>query len=232
MTETSLTTNQSTSVTQPPKKVKKAKKDTFTKSQSILLIFLTLAISVAGWYAVGKYFFWTDLDMKHVNAQLEYLQKQVQAEPNNPKNRVELGYTYYLKGKNDLAIKEFNQALSIDPKYFDGYYNLGLVLNKEKRYNEALDNFQKAVEISPKDYKGHVQKGISYRGLKMFKEASESLAQASKLMPGSADIIYEIGRVAEDQGQIDAAIGIYKEALSYDPLFKDAVQALERVQKK
>jgi tetratricopeptide (TPR) repeat protein len=233
MTETSLTTSQPTAVTTTPKKEKKlkGKKDSFTKLQSFLLIFLTLVISVGGWYAVGKYFFWTDIDMKRVNAQLEYLQKQVQAEPNNSKTRVELGYTYTLKGKNDLAIKEFNQALSLDEKYFDAYYNLGLVLNKEKRYNEALDNFVKAAEISPKDYKVHLQKGISYRGLKMYKEASESLSQANKLMPTSSDIIYEIGRVAEDQGQTESAIAIYKEALSYDPLYKDAVKALERLQK-
>jgi len=232
MSVTNLSINQPVNDSQTPSKLKKAKKDNFTKLQSVLLILLTLVISVGGWYAVGKVYFWNDLDMKRVDGQLEYLKQKAQSEPTDPKTRVELGYTYYLKGQNDQAIQELNQAALLDPKNFDAYYNYGLVMLKEKRYDEALQKFQKAVELSPKDYKGYLQKGVTYRNLKMYKEASESLEKANKLLPGSADIIYETGRVAEAQGQIDAAIDIYKEALSYDPLFKDAVTALERVQKK
>ncbi len=229
------TTNQIVSQQPPsivtPGKGKKAKNDSFTRLQSVVLILLTLVISVGGWYWVGTTYFWNGLDTKRVDGQLEFLKQQVQAKPTDPKTRVELGYTYYLQGKNEQAIQELNQAILLDPKYFDGYYNLGLVMLKEKRNNEALEKFQKAVELSPKDYKAHMQKGVAYRALGMYKEASVSLSQANKLLPGSADIIYETGRVAEAQGQKDAAINIYKEALSYDPLFKDAVTALDRVQK-
>jgi tetratricopeptide (TPR) repeat protein len=66
--------------------------------------------------------------MKRVDGQLEYLKQKAQAEPTDPKTRVELGYTYYLKGQNDQAIQELNQAVLLDPKYFDAYYNLGLVM--------------------------------------------------------------------------------------------------------
>lgn len=232
MTETHLNPTPTGVENQLSPKGKKTKKDSFTRLHSFLLIFLTFLVSVGGWYIVGKYFFWNDIDMKRLNGQLEFLEQKVQSEPDNPATRVELGYTYSLKGKNDQALKEFNQALILDPKNFDALYNSGLVMLKEKRYNEALENFQKAVELSPKDYKGHLQKGIAYRNLGMYTEASEALSQANKLLPGSADIIYEVGQVAEAQGQIDTARNIYKEALSYDPLFKDAVTALERLEKK
>ncbi|MFZ3102433.1 MAG: tetratricopeptide repeat protein [Desulfitobacteriaceae bacterium] len=232
MSEANLPMNQPTPGIVIPSKTKKVKKDSFTKLQSILLILLTLVISVGGYYGIGKTFFWGNLDMKRVDAQLEYLKQKVQATPSDPKARVELGYTYFLKGKNDLAIQELNQVLLLDPKNFDGYYNLGIVMLDEKRYNEALEKFQKAVDLSPRDYKGHLQKGVTYRNLGMYKEASAAVAQANKLLPGNADIIYETGRIAEAQGQKDAAIDIYKEALSYDPLFKDAVTALQRLEKK
>jgi len=232
MSVTNLSINQEALVSQTPSRVKKVRKDSFTKLQSVVLILLTLVISVGGWYGVGKVYFWSDLDMRRVDAQLGYLQQKVQSEPTDPKTRVELGYTYFLKGKNDQAIQELNQALLLDPKSFDAYYNLGLVMLKKERNNEALENFQKAVDLSPKDFKGHLQKGVAYRSMGMYKEANVSLAQANKLLPGSADIIYETGRVAEAQGQNDAAIEIYKEALSYDPLFKEALTALERVENK
>lgn len=212
--------------------VRKNEKDYFTLPQAALLILLTIVITTTGWYLAGKYYFWTGLDMKRVNAQLEFLQKKVDTEPKNLENRIALGYTYFLKSDNDKAIKEFNQALAIDKKYQPAYYNLGLVYSEEDRLDDAMEMFQKALELSPKDYKSFIQKGIVYRKLKMYKEAVETLEKANKLMPGSANIIYEIGRVAEDQGNIDTAITIYKEALSYDPLYKEALKALERVEQK
>ncbi|ODA41995.1 tetratricopeptide repeat protein [Desulfosporosinus sp. BG] len=217
-------------VQQPPSiKSPKSRKDSFTPLTSAILILLTLVVSVGGWYGVGKYFFWSDLDMKRVNAQLEFYKQKVQTEPNNTEARVNLGYTYFLKGNDGQAIQEFNQVLVIDPKDFDAYYNLSLVLIKEKRYNEALQKLSKAGELSPRDYKVPFQKGIVYRNLKMYKEATDSLSQANVLMPANTDIIYEIGMVAEAQGQKDEATQIYKQVLSYDPLYKPAIVALERL---
>jgi len=212
----------------PPTK----KNNTFSIKKSIMLILLTLILSVGGWYAVGTYYVWADVDIQRVNEQLEFYKQKVMSEPNNAKARVDLGYTYFLKEKNPEAIREFKQALLIDPKFFDAYYNLGVVQLSEKQYNEALENITKAVELSPRDYKGHLQKGIAYRNLGMFEEAMKSLNQANKLNPTNADIIYQIGRVAEDQGDKDMAIGIYKEVLGFDPLFKDAIESLQRLEKK
>lgn len=207
-------------------------KEYFTFFQATLLILLTLAISIGGWYAAGKYYFWQELDMKRVGEQLEYLKNKVNADPKNQEYRVALGYTYFLKGDNKQAVKELNQVLEMDKNYYDAYYNLGLIYSDEKRLNDALEMFQKCIEISPRDYKGYKMKGVVYRELKMYKEAVEALDKASKLMPGGADIIYELGRVAEDKGDKDIAIGLYKEALGFDPLYKEAAEGLKRLQKK
>lgn len=188
----------------------KPRKDSFTIFQSVVLILLTLVVSIGGYYAIGQKFFWTTLDMKRVNQQLEYYKQQVQSNPSDINARISLGYTYSLKGNNDQAIQQFSQVIALDAKNFDAYYNLGLVLNKEKRYNEALTQFGKAAELSPRDYKVHLQKGIALRNLKMYKEAKDALTQANKLMPMNSDIIYEIGMVAEAQGQKDEAKNIYQ----------------------
>lgn len=210
-------------------KTSKPKRDSFTPLTSIILILLTLVVSVGGWYGVGKYYFWSNLDMKRVNQQLDYYKQKVQAEPNDTAARVNLGYTYFLKGNDGQAIQEFNQALMIDPKNFDAVYNLSLVFIKEKRFNEALEKLNAAGQLSPRDYKVPYQKGIVYRNLKMYKEATDSLNTANTLMPANTDIIYEIGMVAEAQGKKDDAIQIYKQVLSYDPLYKPAISALERL---
>lgn len=210
----------------------KKKPKNFTKMTSFLLLFFTLVISVGTGYALGHFYFWNDVDMKRVNEQLTYYKEEVRKDPANLENRIVLGYTYFLKGDNEKAIKEFDFVLEQDKNYYDAHYNLGLVFLDEERYNEALIEFEKTVNIAPKDYKGHVQMGIAYRGLEEYDKATKALEQANKLAPTNADIIYQIGMVAEAKGEFSDAIAIYKEALEYDPLFEDAVDALDRLKDK
>lgn len=205
---------------------------TFKKKTGILMLLLTLLISVGIGYALGHFYFWNDVDMKRVNEQLEFYKEEVRKDPANLQNRIVLGYTYFLKGDNEEAIKEFDFVLEQDKNYYDAHYNLGLVFLDEERYNEALIEFEKTVDIAPKDFKGHVQMGIAYRGLQEYDKATKALEQANKLAPTNSDIIYQIGMVAEAQGKYEDAIAIYKDALAYDPLYKDAVDALDRLKDK
>lgn len=209
------------------KKIKESKK--FKWWQSLLILLLTLVISVSAGYYVSAKYFWSNLDMNRINSQLKYYQDRVDKKPNDPNERVNLGYTYFLKGDNDEAIKQLKLAADLDKKNFNAYLNLSIVYNDEKRYNDALKAAQKAVELSPKDYKGQLQKGIVYRNLKMYKDSLDALNQANQLLPGNTDTIFEIGKVAEAQGHKKDAEKIYKEALSYDPMYKPALKALEQL---
>jgi len=205
---------------------------TFKKKTGFLLLFLTLAISIGTGYTLGHFYFWNDIDMKRVKEQLTYYKEAVRKDPTNLENRVVLGYTYYLKGDHDEAIKQFDYVLEQDKNYYDAHYNLGLVFISEERYNEALIELEKAVKIAPRDYKGYVQKGIAHRGLKEYDKAMETLEQANKLAPTNSDIIYQIGMVAEAQGEYENAIAIYEDALQFDPLYKDALDGLDRLKDK
>jgi tetratricopeptide (TPR) repeat protein len=205
---------------------------TFTKKTSFLLLLITLVISVGTGYALGHFYFWNDIDMKRVNEQLTYYKEEIRKDPTDLKNRIVLGYTYYLKGDNEEAIRQFDYVLEQDKNYYDAHYNMGLVYIKEERYNEALIAFEKCVKIAPKDYKGYVQLGIAYRGLEEYDKATKALEEANKMAPTNADIIYQIGMVAEAEGKYADAVAIYKDALQYDPLYKDAVAALDRLKDK
>ncbi|MGG3467878.1 tetratricopeptide repeat protein [Neobacillus pocheonensis] len=216
---------------QEPDKKKKKKNEKFKWWQTLLLLVMTLVISVGAGYYVSSKYLWSNYDKDQLKQQLDAAQAAVDNKPNDPKSHVSLGYAYFLNDDNDNAIKEYKIALDIDKNYFDAYFNLGLVYNKENRLNDSVKMAQKATEISPKDYKGFLLKGMSYRKLKMYKESIESLNEANKLMPANTDIIYEIGRVAEDQGDKKNAEQIYKDALNYDPMYKPALEGLKRVAK-
>ncbi|WP_318507302.1 tetratricopeptide repeat protein [Bacillus sp. T3] len=121
--------------------------------------------------------------MNRINEQLAYYKDKVDAKPNDPALRVNLGYTYFLKGKNDDAIKQLKVALDLDKKNYDAYLNLSIVYNDENRFDDALKAAQKTVEINPRDYKGQLQMGTIYRKLKMYKDSLEALNKANELMP-------------------------------------------------
>ncbi len=207
----------------------KKKNEYFTKLQAFLLLFTTLVVCLVGGYYISDKFLWPDPAEQRLNDKLAYYKDKIEAEPNNPEHRVNLGYTYYLKGDNEDAIKQLNLAVDLDKKYFGAYFNLGLVYIDEKRFNDALTQAQKAVELSPKNYKSHLLAGMVYRHLKMYDEALKSLSEALSLMPTNTDTITEIGRVAEDRKNYSEAEKLYKEALSYDPLYKPATEGLDRI---
>jgi tetratricopeptide (TPR) repeat protein len=214
------------------KKTFKKKKDHFTKLQAILILVATLIICLVSGYYISEKYLWPNADQQRLIDQLNYYQGLVNSKPNDPQNRVNLGYTYFVKGDNDNAIKQLNIAKDLDKNNFSAYFNLGLVYLDEKRYNDALNAAQKTVELSPKDFKSHLLAGMAYRNLKMYSDALKSLQEALSIMPTNTDVITEIGRVQEDQGKYSEAEKLYKEALSYDPLCKSASQGLERVTSK
>jgi tetratricopeptide (TPR) repeat protein len=216
--------------TQEPEE--KAKRDRFTWWQSTILLVGTLVICLVAGYFISDRFLWDKTDSKQIAQQIKYYKEEVKQNPNDPASRVQLGYSYFLDKNYDEAIKQFKTAKSLDKNYFDAYLNLSIVYDRQNRIDDALQNAIKATEISPKDYKGHLMKGKSYRKLKMYKEANEALAEADSLNLGNTDTIYEIGQVAEDQGKNKEAEAIYKEALAYDPLFKPALDALDKLTSK
>jgi tetratricopeptide (TPR) repeat protein len=208
------------------------KKGNFTKLQGFLLIFITLIACLVGGYYISDKYLWPNADEQHLLDQLNYQKGLVDKKPNDPENRVNLGYSYFLTGNNKEAIKQFKLAIDLDKNYFGAYFNLGLVYISEKRYNDALTQAQKTVELSPKNYKAHLLAGMSFRNLKMYDKAVKSLQESLTLMPTNTDVINELAKVNEEQGKYNEAENLYKEALNYDPLYKPAQKGLERVASK
>jgi tetratricopeptide (TPR) repeat protein len=211
--------------------VKKTKKDRLSWWQSLIIIVVTLAISLSAGYYISQKYLWNKQD-DQIAKQLDYYKAEIDQKPNDPKLRIQLGYTYFLKGDINSAIKEYQTAKNLDKSNFDAYLNLSIAYDTQKRTDESLQMAVKAAKLSPRDYKGHLLKGRAYRKLKMYKEASESLQEAIRLKPGNTDILYEVGLVAEGQGKKKEAEQIYKETLTYDPTFKPALNALDRLNSK
>lgn len=217
--------NQSTS--QEP--AKKNKNNRVKWWQALLVLMATLGICLSAGYFISEKYFWGKTDTAQLEEKLSFIKQQVDMKPNDSDLRVQLGYVYFLKKDYDKAIDQYKTAISLDKNYYPSYLNMAIVYDKKNKPQDSLEMASKAAKLAPKDYKGHLLKGIAYRKLEMYDKANESLQEALNFMSTNADIIYEIGQVAEARGKEKEAEDIYKEALNYDPLYKPALEALEQL---
>lgn len=59
------------------------------------------------------------------------------------------GYCYAQKGLLGQAQKSFQQAIDLNPHFFWGYYNLGMVSLKLGQWDAAVESFHKALGTKP-----------------------------------------------------------------------------------
>ncbi|MDT3698261.1 MAG: tetratricopeptide repeat protein [Thermincola sp.] len=201
----------------------------FTLLQAIAVILISAVVFVGAGFAAGKVFFWKSLEESRLDQQLAFYKAKVDAQPKVAEDRVNLGYTYYLKGDYKNALQHLKIATEIDPKYADAFHNVGLVYREQQSYDEALEAFSKAAKLAPRDYKNFMQMGVIYNAQGNYKDAITALNRANEEKPGSADVIYQIGVAAEKSGDKDGARELYTTAVNYDPNFKEAKDALARL---
>lgn len=207
------------------------KKDRFTWWQSLIILAATLVICLTAGYIISEKFLWNHSD-DQITQQLNYYKAQVDKTPNDANLRVQLGYSYFLKGNTQEAINQYNTAVNLDKNNYAAYLNLAIVYDQANRNDEALQMALKAQKLSNSDYKSFFLEGRSYRKLKMYKQASAALQTALRFKPANDDILNEVALVAEGQGKKQDAISIYKEILSFDPTYKPAQDALNRLNSK
>lgn len=92
--------------------------------------------------------------LKYGHCAQDEVNKAVQLDPKSAINYVSRGVGYYylpaqFGGGNDLAIKDFEHALEIDPRSADAHMWLGLALRKANRNAEARKEFQRAIDLNP-----------------------------------------------------------------------------------
>ncbi len=203
------------------------------KTYPLWKVALSLLLSVTVFTGAGNFlgtrFFWSDLDLRRIEKEIAYYQQLTDAEPLEPEHRVNLGYTYLRRGDYGRALIQLRAAVEIDDTYMPAYLNAGYVYQAMELWDEALENFQKVTELAPDDYRGYFNMGICYMYLGMENYALDMFFTAKALRPGASDVAYYTGMTLERMGEYKAAMEEYEEALSFNPKYREAQAALNRL---
>ncbi len=128
---------------------------------------------------------------------IQWLEKAVQAEPENKEAWYFLGRAYYSRSRMGEAAKAFSKTLELDPKDPKGENNLGLVLEAESKIDAALEAYRRAIEWQSQDRHPSEQPYLNLGSLLLdqsrLAEAVPNLQKAVELAPGNAACELKLG---------------------------------------
>jgi len=106
-----------------------------------------------------------------------------------------LGLVYSKRGLNKEAEEELKQAIYLNLRFSEAYYNLGLLYFSQENYDDTIEQWNKILEIEPNfpnDYIVLNNLGIVYQKKEMPDKALEYFLEALALAPEGSPIIEEI----------------------------------------
>jgi Flp pilus assembly protein TadD len=153
------------------------------------------------------------------------------------KSDFNLGVVLDRAGKAEDAIKQYEQALRLDPEYAEAHNNLGTALMKQDRREEAIGHYEQALRLKPDYGVAHINLGIALRQVGRVQEAISHYEQALRISPNSADAHYNLGNALVQAGRVQDAIKHWQQALQINPDLADthynlgiALETLGRIQ--
>ena len=120
-------------------------------------------------------------------------------------------------GRDDDAIRQFNEIVVKVPTCSDCYYNLGVAYAKKQQFDLAETSFKKAIELAPNSGDAYTGLANVYNATKRFDLAQQASAKASEFTSaaggGGAEasynqgvILWNAGKFAEAKVQFEAAV--------------------------
>jgi tetratricopeptide (TPR) repeat protein len=134
--------------------------------------------------------------------------------------RVSMSQNYY-----EDAIPLLESGLAIAPQRADLLAALGESYFMAGKVDKAIEEFQKLIKLDPST-RSYVYLGISFRHLGRFDEAKQYFQDGLKLDPHNSACLYNLGLIAERQGDNAQAEAMFQQALHSNPGFAAALLEL------
>ncbi len=125
-------------------------------------------------------------------------------------------------GYYEEAIRAYDNATELNPKYLTAWKNKGNILYSLGRYNESLEAYNRAIEIDPKYGLALFGKGLVLDELNRYDEAVQAYDGAIETLPKNAAIWYNKGNAFVGLEKYDSAIKCYEQAIKLNQSYADA----------
>lgn len=127
------------------------------------------------------------------------------------------GVIYTGTGLYPQAVRDFEQALKLNPVSAAAYRGLAQAYERLGRAQDAELTFQKAIGLRPNDWAGYQQLGVLYINHGEYAKAEECVRRVTELTPDSYWGFYTLGAVYHLQGRFEQAIAPTERSIQLRP---------------
>lgn len=162
-------------------------------------------------------------------------QRAIQLNPDNEMAWLNLGLDYENQARNDLAIKDFTEATTLNDRFDLGWLSLGKARALIKDYPGAVDALQRAVSatwFSGDKAPIYIDLGDVYSDLGQYDEAIASYQNSLDLDTNQPGAQTKLGQTYVLIGQTNQAAAAFQTAITLDPNDADAHLGLAMLRQK
>jgi len=132
----------------------------------------------------------------------EILEQSAKKNPDDPRVQNELGYVLEKRGFFEQAYRRYSLATSLDPHYWEAFYNRGTLSFKLAKYKEAKKDFEKVISLNVTNARAYNNLGLVEQ---VFfddaKKAAKHIKKAIELEPENPEFHNSLAEVYERIGK-------------------------------
>jgi tetratricopeptide (TPR) repeat protein len=114
------------------------------------------------------------------------------------------GVAYRLKANYDLAIKDFNEAIRLEPNYANAFNNRGVAYRNRGDLDRAVADYDQAIPIKPDYFAAFYNRGLALTDKKEYAKAISDFTTALQADPKNPLALYRRGAAYLKNGDVDA----------------------------
>ena len=127
------------------------------------------------------------------------------------------GTEYYKKQQYNEAIECYEEALTVRPDSFKGYYNLSVAFDEAGRNEEAIHTLKKVIELKPDFIDAYNNLGILLSSNYKYMEALGIYKQALEKNRNDYKIYFNMGITLSEVHEYKEAVKAFNKALEIKP---------------
>ena len=130
------------------------------------------------------------------------------------------GACYARLGQQEIAIQNYERALSIKPEYAKAHYNLGSVLQELGKLHDSVKSYENSIAFEPEYAQAHNNLAIVLRELGQLEEAEASCRKAIVFDPEYAEGYCSLSVILYANGDLNSALKSIEKGYSINPKSK------------
>lgn len=156
--------------------------------------------------------------LKQYDASMATITQIMKIEPNNPEGFFIIGLNHVLLGNKEMASKNLQKCVDIDPEHTDAFVLLGKIFDEDNS-PLAAQYFENATQTDPENPEVLYNQASYLHNHDELERAKEILKKIAKLDKSYADAYQRLGIIYIEQDSINTAHANFNIAVKVDPTY-------------